>query len=148
MHNFAPLMPSHLGAITYLVRDYDEAIAWFRRCLGFTLVEDTVLVPAAADSPAKRWVVMAPLGAAQTRLLFAQASTQAQRAAVGAQAGGRVMFFLHTDNFARDHAAFCAAGVVFREAPRLEAYGVVAVFEDLYGQPWDLLEPIPANGCQ
>jgi len=134
-------MPSHLGAVTYLVRDYDEAIAWFTRRLRFSLVEDTVLVPAAADAPAKRWVVVAPSGEPQTRLLLAQASTPAQRAAVGAQAGGRVMFFLHTDDFARDHAAFRAAGVVFRETPRREAYGTVAVFEDLYGQPWDLLEP-------
>ena len=134
-------MPSHLGAVTYLVRDYDEAIAWFTRRLRFSLVEDTVLVPAAADAPAKRWVVVAPPGTPQTRLLLAQASTPAQRAAVGAQAGGRVMFFLHTDDFARDHAAFRAAGVVFRETPRREAYGTVAVFEDLYGQPWDLLEP-------
>ncbi len=133
-------MPSHLGAITYLVRDYDEAIAWFTRCLGFSLVEDTLLVPAAADAPAKRWVLVAPPGGPQTRLLLAHASTPAQEAAVGTQAGGRVMFFLHTDDFARDYAAFLAAGVVFREAPRHEAYGTVAVFEDLYGQPWDLLE--------
>ncbi len=134
-------MPSHLGAVTYLVRDYDEAIAWFTRCLGFKLIEDSALEPAKADAPAKRWVVVAPPGAPQTRLLLAQASTPAQRAAVGAQGGGRVMFFLHTDDFARDHAAFSAAGVVFRETPRREVYGTVAVFEDLYGQPWDLLEP-------
>lgn len=133
-------MPSQLGAVTYLVRDYDQAIAWLTRCLGFSLVEDSVLVPATADAPAKRWVLVAPPGAPQTRLLLAQASTPAQQAAVGAQAGGRVMFFLHTDDFARDHAAFLDAGVVFREAPRYEAYGTVAVFEDLYGQPWDLLE--------
>ena len=131
-------MPQHLAAISYLVRDYDEAIAWFTGKLGFTLVEDTRL------SPDKRWVVVAPPGSAAiphaVRILLARASTPAQLAAVGAQTGGRVAFFLHTDNFARDHAAWLAAGVKFREAPRHEPYGTVAVFEDLYGQPWDLIE--------
>lgn len=134
-------MTPYLGAVTYLVRDYDDAIAWFTRRLGFSLVEDTLLVPAADDAPAKRWVLVAPPGAPQTCLLLARASSVDQQRSVGAQAGGRVMFFLHTDDFARDYAAFLAAGVVFREAPRYEAYGTVAVFEDLYGQPWDLLEP-------
>ncbi|MEO0054814.1 MAG: hypothetical protein RLZZ50_761 [Verrucomicrobiota bacterium] len=132
-------MPQHLAAIAYLVRDYDEAIAWFTGKLGFTLVEDTRL------SPEKRWVVVAPPGAAAfshaARLLLARAGTPAQLASLGAQAGGRVAFFLHTDDFARDHAAYLAAGIKFREAPRHEAYGTVAVFEDLYGQPWDLIEP-------
>lgn len=132
-------MPRHLAAVTYLVRDYDEAIAWFVGKLGFTLVEDTPL------SPEKRWVLVAPPGSAAqphaARLLLALASTPAQLAALGAQAGGRVAFFLHTDDFARDHAALRAAGVKFREAPRHEPYGTVAVFEDLYGQPWDLVEP-------
>ncbi len=132
-------MPQHLDAVAYLVRDYDEALAWFTGKLGFTLLEDTRL------SPEKRWVVVAPPGAAASphtaRLLLARASTPAQLAALGAQAGGRVAFFLHTDDFARDHAAYLAAGVTFREAPRREPYGTVAVFEDLYGQPWDLIEP-------
>ncbi len=130
-------MPSHLGAVTYLVRDYDEAIAWFTGKLGFILLEDTPL------TPDKRWVVVAPPGSASqaqaARLVLARASTPAQLAAVGAQTGGRVAFFLHTDDFARDHAAYLASGIKFREAPRHEPYGTVAVFEDLHGQGWDLV---------
>jgi catechol 2,3-dioxygenase-like lactoylglutathione lyase family enzyme len=137
-------MPAHLAALTYLVRDYDEAVAWFTGKLGFTLVEDTLLVPATATEPAKRWVLVAPPGAAAlphaARLLLARASTPAQLTALGAQTGGRVAFFLHTDDFARDHAAYLAAGVKFREAPRQEPYGTVAVFEDFLGQSWDLIE--------
>lgn len=132
-------MPQHLAAVSYLVRDYDEAIAWFTGVLGFVLVEDTPL------APGKRWVLVAPPGTENqpqaTRLLLARASTPAQLAVLGAQAGGRVAFFLHTDDFARDHARYLAAGVKFREDPRHEPYGTVAVFEDLYGQPWDLIEP-------
>jgi catechol 2,3-dioxygenase-like lactoylglutathione lyase family enzyme len=131
-------MPSHLSAISYLVRDYDEAIAWFTQKLGFVLLEDTPL------SPAKRWVVIAPPGAAATpaaaRLVLARASGPEQQAAIGRAAGGRVAFFLHTDDFARDRATYEAAGVHFREAPRHEPYGVVSVFEDLYGNGWDLVE--------
>ncbi len=123
-----------LGAIAYLVRDYDEAIGWFIDKLGFSLVEDIAL------SPAKRWVVVSPPGGG-CALLLAKADGAAQKAAVGAQAGGRVFLFLHTDDFARDHAAMTAQGVRFLESPRREAYGTVAVFEDLYGQKWDLIEP-------
>lgn len=122
-----------IGAVTFLVRDYDEAIAWFRDALGFRLVEDTPL----GDS--KRWVLVAP-GEGATPLLLAEASTVEQRARVGDQTGGRVGFFLHTDDFARDHARMTAAGVRFREEPRHEAYGTVAVFEDLWGNLWDLIE--------
>ena len=135
-------MPAHLAAVSYLVRDYDEAIAWFTQKLGFVLVEDTPL------SPDKRWVVVAPPGAttepSAARFVFARASTPEQQAAIGRAAGGRVAFFLHTDDFARDRAAYEAAGVHFREAPRYEAYGVVSVFEDLYGNGWDLIELRPA----
>jgi catechol 2,3-dioxygenase-like lactoylglutathione lyase family enzyme len=131
-------MPQHLASVSYLVRDYDEAIAWFTGVLGFVLVEDTPL------APGKRWVLVAPPGTENqpqaTRLLLARAASPAQLAALGAQAGGRVAFFLHTDDFARDHARYLAAGVRFREAPRHEPYGTVAVFEDLHGQPWDLIE--------
>src|SRR5690606_34775162 len=97
-----------------------------------------------ADTPlgaGKRWVLVAPAGARGARLLLAQADGAAQAARIGDQTGGRVGFFLETDDFARDHAAFTTAGVVFREAPRHEAYGTVAVFEDLYGNGWDLIEP-------
>lgn len=131
-------MPAHLAAVSYLVRDYDEAIAWFTQKLGFTLLQDTPL------SPAKRWVVVAPPGAADApgaaHLVLAKASNAEQLAAVGRAAGGRVAFFLHTDDFARDHAAFVSRGVHFREAPRHEPYGIVAVFDDLHGNGWDLVE--------
>ncbi len=124
-----------LSAVTFLVRDYDEAIAWFTGALGFRLAADTDL------GGGKRWVLVHPPGAPGTGLLLARAADAAQDAAVGRQAGGRVAFFLATDDFARDHACMLAAGVRFREAPRREPYGTVAVFEDLYGNPWDLVEP-------
>jgi catechol 2,3-dioxygenase-like lactoylglutathione lyase family enzyme len=118
------------------VRDYDEAIGWFGRCLGFRLAEDTPL------GGTRRWVVMAPAHDGQgASLLLARAEGERQRAAVGNQAGGRVGFFLYTEDFARKHAAMLAAGVDFREGPRRERYGTVAVFADLYGNLWDLLEP-------
>lgn len=123
-----------IGAVTFLVNDYDEAIAWFRDALGFALVEDTPL------GGGKRWVLVSP-GDRGTPLLLAEASTDEQRARIGDQTGGRVGFFLHTDDFARDHARMRAAGVRFNEEPRHEAYGTVAVFEDLCGNLWDLIEP-------
>ena len=125
----------HLGSIALLVRDYDEAIDYYTRALGFALLEDTDL------GGGKRWVRIAPAAANQTCLLLAQPGDAAQAARVGDQTGGRVGYFLYTDDFARDHAAMTAHGVKFREAPRYEAYGTVAVFEDLYGNLWDLLEP-------
>ena len=127
-----------LGLVTVVVRDYDEAIAWYRDQLGFTLL---------ADEPredGKRWVVMG--GAGGAALLLARAANDAQRARIGDQAGGRVFLFLHTDDFARDHARMLAAGVSFAEAPRNEPYGTVAVFTDLYGNRWDLLQPARATG--
>lgn len=128
-------MPQEIAAFAYLVRDYDEAIAWFTGVLGFVLLEDT------PRGPGKRWVRVAPRGGRGTALLLARAATPEQEAQVGRQGGGRVWLFLHTDDFARDHAAMKAAGVVFAEAPRHEDYGTVAVFSDLYGNKWDLLEP-------
>ncbi len=126
-------MTRRLSAVTYLVRDYDEAIAWFVDVLGFVLIEDIAL------GETKRWVlVAAPDGG--SRLLLARADGDQQEAAIGKAAGGRVAFFLHTDDFARDHAAMLAKGVTFRELPRHESYGTVAVFEDLYGNGWDLIE--------
>ena len=125
---------SRLGAVTFVVRDYDEAIRWFTGALGFTLLEDTPL------DEAKRWVLVAPPGGG-TALLLARAVNEAQRAAVGNQTGGRVFLFLYTDDFARDHAAMLARGITFHQAPRQESYGTVAVFEDLYGNRWDLLQP-------
>lgn len=128
-------MAQQLGAVTFLVRDYDEAIAYFSGKLGFTLVEDT---PLGGD---KRWVKVAPGGGAGASLLLAKAATPEQLAAVGRQGGGRVFLFLETDSFARDYRALRAAGVEFTEQPRHEAYGSVVVFRDLYGNKWDLVEP-------
>ncbi|HKD21470.1 MAG TPA: VOC family protein [Rhizomicrobium sp.] len=123
----------HIAHIALVVRDYDEAMAWYRDKLGFRLVEDTKL------GQEKRFVRMAPPGG-ETSLLLARAATQEQLSRVGNQTGGRVFLFLHTDDFARDHAAFRARGVRFVEEPRHEAYGTVVVFEDLYGNRWDLVE--------
>jgi len=126
-------MSRRIGALTLVVRDYDEAIAWYRDVAGFVLVEDTDM------GGGKRWVTVAP-SADGPLLLLAKASTPDQAARVGDQTGGRVGFFLHTDDFDADHARMKAAGVRFLEAPRREPYGSVAVFEDLYGNKWDLLE--------
>ncbi len=123
-----------IGALTLVVRDYDEAIAWYRDKLGFALITDTPL------GGGKRWVLMAPQAENATHLLLAQASEASQVARIGDQTGGRVFLFLNTDDFARDHAAMLAKGVRFREEPRHEAYGTVAVFEDLYGNGWDLIQ--------
>jgi catechol 2,3-dioxygenase-like lactoylglutathione lyase family enzyme len=125
----------HLGLVTLVVHDYDEAIAFYVGAVGFVLREDTLL----ADG--KRWVVVAPPGAVETGLLLARAEDEAQRARVGDQTGGRVGLFLATDDFARDHALMLANGVVFDEEPRYEPYGTVAVFRDLYGNAWDLVQP-------
>ncbi|MEM1398798.1 MAG: VOC family protein [Pseudomonadota bacterium] len=125
----------HLSTVTVLVPDYDEAIAHYVGSLGFVLLEDTVL------SPTKRWVRVAPSEAAPTSLLLAKAADDDQWKAIGRQAGGRVFLFLTTDDFDADHAAFLAAGVRFREDPRSEPYGRVAVFEDAFGNLWDLIEP-------
>lgn len=123
-----------------LVRDYDEAIAFYVDKLGFELVEDSV--QDSGQGGGKRWVVVRPRGA-QTGLLLARAVGDQARA-VGEQAGGRVFLFLETDDFDRDHARMTAAGVRFLEEPRREPYGTVAVFEDLYGNRFDLIQPVQA----
>jgi catechol 2,3-dioxygenase-like lactoylglutathione lyase family enzyme len=128
-------MRQAIGAVTLLVRDYDEAISFYREKVGFSVVEDTDL------GGGKRWVLLAPPGSNEARLLLARARTGEELSAVGRQAGGRVFLFLHTDNFERDHREMRRLGVKFREEPRQEAYGTVAVFEDLYGNAWDLLMP-------
>lgn len=126
---------SRLATLSLLVREYDEAIAWFTGMLGFRLLEDR------PQGPHKRWVVVAPGGShSGATLLLARAATPEQQAAIGHQAGGRVFLFLHTDDFQADHAALSARGLHFLETPRHEPYGWVAVFEDLYGNKWDLLE--------
>ena len=128
-------MELRIALITLVVRDYAEAISFYVDKLGFELTEDRAL------QNEKRWVVVAPPGGAGTGLLLAKAESDRQRGAIGAQAGGRVSFFLTTLDFQRDHAAFVAKGVHFTEEPRKEPYGTVAVFEDLYGNRWDLLQP-------
>jgi catechol 2,3-dioxygenase-like lactoylglutathione lyase family enzyme len=128
-------MAQTLSHVTLLVRDYDEAISFFTNALGFQLIEDT------PQDEGKRWVLVAPAGSHGSSLLLAQASTPEQTAHIGNQTGGRVFFFLHTDDFGRDYLEMKARGVKFLEAPREESYGTVAVFEDLYGNKWDLLEP-------
>jgi catechol 2,3-dioxygenase-like lactoylglutathione lyase family enzyme len=121
--------------IALVVRDYDEAIAFYTGKLGFTLVEDTY-----QPEQDKRWVIVAPAGSSGTTLLLARASTPEQARFIGNQAGGRVFLFLRTDDFWRDHARMVAAGVVFVRPPTVASYGTVAVFEDLYGNRWDLVE--------
>lgn len=127
---------ARIGSVTLVVREYDEAIAFYVGAVGFSLVEDTDL------GDGKRWVLVAPIDG-ETTLLLAEATDAQQLARVGDQTGGRVALFLETDDFARDHTRMHAAGVRFLEEPRHEAYGTVAVFEDLYGNRWDLIEPRP-----
>ena len=128
-------MTQYLAHVTLVVRDYDEAIAFYTEKLGFTLVEDTKL------NRDKRWVLVAPPGSNTTRLLLAKADGAAQEKVIGNQTGGRVFLFLYTDDFDRDYSSMRATGVSFLEAPRDEVYGRVAVLEDLYGNKFDLLEP-------
>ena len=135
-------MTQSIATVSLVVRDYDEAIAYYTGALGFRLVEDRA--QPTASQPEKRWVLVAPPGADTTgacQLLLAKAKNAAELAAVGHQTGGRVFLFLHTDDFHRDHRAFRERGVEFLEAPRDEDYGTVAVFRDLYGNKWDLLQP-------
>ncbi|KOV74462.1 extradiol dioxygenase [Streptomyces sp. NRRL WC-3618] len=125
-----------VALVTLVVADYDEAIRFYTDALGFRLAEDT------PRPDGSRWVVVEPGSeGAGTGLLLARAKDDDQRARIGDQTGGRVGFFLHTDDFARDHARMSAAGVTFLEEPRHEPYGSVAVFQDLYGNRWDLLQP-------
>ncbi|PQO47667.1 VOC family protein [Blastopirellula marina] len=133
-------MNQRIGLVSLVVADYDEAIAFYVEKLGFELVEDT-FVPAQS----KRWVVVAPPGAVETRLLLAQASSDQQRQRIGSQTGGRVFLFLYTDDFWRDYERYRSAGIKFIREPKEEPYGTVAVFEDLYGNQWDLLQPNQHN---
>jgi catechol 2,3-dioxygenase-like lactoylglutathione lyase family enzyme len=129
-------MKQSLVHVSLVVDDYDEAIAFFCDTLNFTLVEDSYV-----PEQDKRWVVVAPPGSNGASLLLARASSPEQATRVGNQTGGRVFLFLHTDDFERDYQNMRAAGVTFIEEPRREAYGTVVVFEDLYGNRWDLIEP-------
>ncbi|TPI46677.1 VOC family protein [Mesorhizobium sp. B2-9-1] len=124
-----------IATVALVVANYDEAIAWYVERLGFLLIEDVDL------GGGKRWVTVAPAKGKGARLLLAEASGEEQASRIGNQTGGRVFLFLETDDFSRDHQAMLAKGVEFREAPRFEVYGTVAVFADLYGNLWDLIEP-------
>ncbi|MGC2549815.1 MAG: VOC family protein [Candidatus Sulfotelmatobacter sp.] len=127
-----------LGYVALVVREYDEAIVFFTEKLGFDLVEDSLATDRLGQK--KRWVLVAPPHSHGTKLHLARASTPEEEACIGNQTGGRVFLFLHTDDFWRDYHAMAARGVKFREEPREEAYGTVVVFEDLYGNQWDLLQ--------
>ncbi|OYV01543.1 MAG: glyoxalase [Burkholderiales bacterium PBB5] len=132
-------MQQSIALVSLVVRDYDEALAFYRGKLGFDLVEDRAM-----PEQGKRWVVIAPPGAVGgAQLLLAQASGPAQAACIGQQTGGRVFLFLNTDNFWRDHARFTAQGVTFVREPVEQPYGTVAVFQDLYGNLWDLIQRRP-----
>jgi len=127
-------MKQRIGSISLVVRDYDEAIDFYTKRLRFHLIEDTDM------GDGKRWVLVAPPGSTETCLLLAKASSSAQADSIGNQTGGRVFLILHTDDFWRDHQNMKSNGIHFLEEPRTETYGTVAVFEDLYGNKWDLLE--------
>jgi catechol 2,3-dioxygenase-like lactoylglutathione lyase family enzyme len=127
-------MPQHLGHVALVVRDYDDALAFYTQKVGFQLIEDTNL------GDGKRWVLVRPPGSTGTDLLLAKAVNPEQASRIGNQTGGRVFLFLHTDDFWRDYRAMTARGVKFCREPKEEPYGTVAVFEDLYGNMWDLLQ--------
>lgn len=131
-------MAQHIGYVTLVVRDYDEAISHFTRTIGFDLIEDSPSID--REGGKKRWVLVAPAGSTETRILLAKASSPEEIARIGNQTGGRVLLFLHTDDFWRDYNALQERGVKFVREPKEEEYGTVAVFEDLYGNKWDLLE--------
>ena len=134
----SPRAIQRLAALALLVPDYDAALAYYTGVLGFDLVQDADM------GGGKRFVVVAPPGGSGASLVLARAVTPEQVSRIGDQTGGRVFLFLHTDDFARDFAAYRSRGVAFRESPREEPYGTVAVFSDLFGNLWDLIQPRPA----
>lgn len=129
-------MKQTLAQIALVVKDYDEAIQFYTEVLGFNLIEDTIM------SETKRWVVVAPTGSEGCKILLAKASGREQEQSVGNQTGGRVFLFLHTDDFWRDYTNYTKKGVSFIREPAKETYGIVSVFSDLYGNLWDLIQPI------
>jgi catechol 2,3-dioxygenase-like lactoylglutathione lyase family enzyme len=133
-------MSQHIARIALVVDDYDEAIEFYTKKLSFSLLEDTIL------SETKRWVVVAPKGSNECALLLAKAATEEQRTRIGNQTGGRVFLFLHTDNFQADYQNLIDQRVKIVREPTREAYGTVAVFADLYGNLWDLIEPFQPRG--
>jgi catechol 2,3-dioxygenase-like lactoylglutathione lyase family enzyme len=133
-------MKQSIGLTTLVIREYEEAIDFFAGVLGFTVIEDTYIA-----EQGKRWVIVAPPGSTASRLLLARAANPEQLSRVGNQTGGRVFLFLYTDDFWRDYRCYTAKGVVFVREPKQEPYGTVAVFRDLYGNLWDLLQPKQAQ---
>jgi catechol 2,3-dioxygenase-like lactoylglutathione lyase family enzyme len=133
-------LPQHLGLVSIVVRDYDDAIAFYVGKLGFSLIEDTY-----QPAQDKRWVVVSPPGAKESRLLLARATNEHQISRIGDQTGGRVFLFLYTDDFWRDFNAYKANGVTFVREPKSEEYGTVAVFQDLHGNQWDLVQTAAAK---
>jgi catechol 2,3-dioxygenase-like lactoylglutathione lyase family enzyme len=129
-------MNQSIGLVALVVREYDEAIGFYVGTLGFTLVEDTYI-----PEQDKRWVTVAPPGSTGSRLLLARAVGEDQASRIGNQTGGRVFLFLHTDDFWRDFHAYRDKGIIFVREPKEESYGTVAVFKDIYGNLWDLLQP-------
>jgi catechol 2,3-dioxygenase-like lactoylglutathione lyase family enzyme len=128
----------HLALVSIVVADYDEALAWYTGKLGFTVIQNSEDTRQGAG---RRWVVVRPAGSVGAGFLLAKASNEEQRRAIGNQTGGRVFLFLHTDDFDRDYRAYASRGVTFVRGPSQEAHGKVAVFADLYGNRWDLIEP-------
>ena len=135
-------MPQHLGLVSIVVRDYDDAIAFYVGKLGFSLIEDTY-----QPAQDKRWVVVSPPGAKESRLLLARATNEHQISRIGDQTGGRVFLFLYTDDFWRDFNAYKANGVTFVREPKSEEYGTVAVFQDLHGNQWNLVQTAAAKSA-
>jgi catechol 2,3-dioxygenase-like lactoylglutathione lyase family enzyme len=129
-------LKQHIAHIALVVNDYDEAIEFYTRKLNFNLVEDTVL------SETKRWVLVAPKGSSECKLLLAKAANEEQKTRIGNQTGGRVFLFLYTDNFEKDYNKMRSKGIEFVRPPSKETYGIVAVFKDIYGNLWDLIEPV------
>ena len=138
MKTTQPPMKQFLGLTAIVVRDYDEAIHFYTKVLDFELVEDSY-----QPEQDKRWVVVAPPGSSESRVLLARAVGDEQLSRVGNQTGGRVFLFLYTDDFWRDYRAYTERGVTFVREPKTEEYGIVAVFQDVYGNLWDLIQPIP-----
>lgn len=129
-------MKQRIAHIALVVKDYDEAIQFYTQKLHFKLIEDTVL------SETKRWVLVAPQDSSECCLLLAKAATEIQQSRIGNQTGGRVFLFLHTDNFERDYQNLLEHNIKIIREPSTEEYGTVAVFEDLYGNLWDLVQPL------
>lgn len=136
-------MNQSIGLITLVVEEYEPAIDFYVNKLGFTLIEDTPI-----PEQAKRWVVVAPKGSSGAQLLLARAVGEAQTSRIGNQTGGRVSMFLHTDDFYRDYKSYQSKGIVFVRPPKKERYGTVAVFRDLYGNLWDLIQATTSTGSR